>query len=191
MCANSITSLPKINFSPDFDWRLWIKCWDRMQDYYIHHRKERFGLMVRLIADTQQTVHRILDVGCGTGSLMLLLLERFPESEIYGIDFDPTLLALAEKRLSEFAQRVHLVQIDFRDESWLQYVPIKIDADVSATALHWLSQEQLARFYVQLAKILRPRDIFLNADHVRSTDPAIQSAWQQHREQMRKAPTRR
>lgn len=174
-----------IKLPADINWRSWIERWDKMQDYYIARRAERFDLMVRLIADTQETVSRVLDIGCGTGSLMLPILERFPESEVYGIDFDETLLLLAEKRLAEFNGRAHLIQADLRDQSWTKLVPAPIDAAVSATALHWLSREQLARFYDQLAKILRPGGIFLNADHVGNKSLSIQKGWEKHREQVR------
>jgi len=140
--------------------------------------------MVGLIADTQQSVKLVLDIGCGTGSLMLPILKEFREAEVFGIDFDPTLLLLAEKRLAEFGNRVHLIQTDLRDESWLKLVPHPMDAAVSATALHWLSLEQLGRLYDKLAEILRPGAVFLNADHVRSDSKSIQKAWQKHREQM-------
>ena len=173
-----------IKFPAGINWRSWIERWDRMQDYYVARRAERFELMVRLIANTQQVVSRVLDIGCGTGSLMLPILERFPKAEVYGIDFDATLLALAEKRLAEFGERVHLIHADIRDKSWTKLVPAPIDAAVSATALHWLSQEQLARFYGRLAKILRPDGIFLNADHVGSKSLSIQKGWEQNREKM-------
>lgn len=182
--ARDACVLPRIKLPSDFNWRYWIKRWDLMQDYYIARRQERFELMVRLIADTQEAVSRALDIGCGTGSLMLLILERFPRAEVYGIDFDPTLLPLAEKRLAEFGERVHLIQADLRDELWMELVPAPIDAAVSATALHWLSEKQLIRFYSQLAKILRPGSIFLNADHVGSKSLSIQKKWEHHREQM-------
>jgi len=175
-----------IEFPPDIDWRSWIERWDRMQDRYIARREERFSLMVRLIADTQEAVSRVLDIGCGTGSLMLPVLDRFPEAEVYGIDFDPTLLPLAEKRLAEFGGRVHLIQTDLREQSWLELVPAPIDAAISATALHWLSAEQLSRFYDQLAQILRPGGIFLNADHVGSANSAVQKAWEQNRQKVLK-----
>jgi SAM-dependent methyltransferase len=173
-----------VEFPADIDWRHWIERWDRMQERYIDRRQERFELMVRLITDTQRSVLRVLDLGCGTGSLMLPVLKKFPEVEVYGIDFDPTLLALGEKRLCEFGKRVKLIQTDIRDESWLKLVPSPMDAVISATALHWLSPEQLARFYGQLARILRPGGIFLNADHVRSSSPDIQTGWQEQRERM-------
>ena len=174
----------QIKLPADIDWRFWIERWDRMQDSYLPRRKERFELMVGLIADTQQSVKLVLDIGCGTGSLMLPILKEFREAEVFGIDFDPTLLLLAEKRLAEFGNRVHLIQTDLRDESWLKLVPHPMDAAVSATALHWLSLEQLGRLYDKLAEILRPGAVFLNADHVRSDSKSIQKAWQKHREQM-------
>jgi hypothetical protein len=40
----------------------------------------------------------------------------------------------------------------------------------------------LSRFYSQLAQILRPGGIFLNADHVGSADSSIQTAWEQSRQ---------
>jgi len=176
----------KIKFPSDIDWRYWIERWDRMQDRYILRRKERFELMVRLIGDTQRKISQVLDIGCGTGSLMFPILERFPETEVYGVDFDPTLLALAEKRMTKFGDRAQLIQMDLRDEAWLKSVPVPMDAVVSATALHWLSPEQLVRVYGQLARILRAGGIFVNADHVRSSNSSIQKVWQQHREQMSK-----
>ncbi len=178
--------VPQIKLPVDIDWCYWIERWDQMQDGYILRRKERFELMVRLITDTQKAVSRVLDIGCGTGSLMLPILEEFPEAEVYGIDFDPTLLALAEKRLAQFGKRVHLIQTDLRDESWLKHVPNPMGAAVSSTALHWLSPEQLAQVYGQLGQILRPGGIFLNADHVGSGCSSIQEAWQQRREHMLK-----
>jgi len=181
MCKGPVL---EIQFPADFDWHGWIERWDKMQDRYVLCRKERFELMVRLIAYTRHTISGVLDIGCGTGSLMLLILERFPDTEVYGIDFDPTLLALAEKRLTKFGERAHLIQTDLREKSWMKLVPAPIDAAVSATALHWLNPKQLSRFYNRLGRILRPGGFFLNADHVRSSEADIQKKWEQHREQM-------
>ena len=176
--------VPLIKFSVDIDWRDWIERWDKMQNGYLPSRVERFELMIETIASTQRSVTRVLDIGCGTGSLMLPVLKRFHEAEVFGIDFDPTLLALAERRLSEYSDRVHLVQADLRDDSWLKRVPSPNDAAVSATALHWFNPEQLERFYKQLARVLRSGGIFLNADHVRNDCKSIQEARQRHRDRI-------
>jgi SAM-dependent methyltransferase len=149
-----------------------------MQDRYIPARKERFETIVRLIADTQQKVSRVLDIGCGTGSLMLPILETFPAAEVCGIDFDPLLLALAERRLAKFGDRVRLIDADLRKQNWLSFLPTPFDAVVSATALHWFSSQQLCRLYKQFVLILRPCGIFLNADHAGSPFERVQKDWE-------------
>ena len=40
-------------------------------------------------APIASTVMRILDVGCGTGSVTVLLGKQYPEARIYGIDLSP------------------------------------------------------------------------------------------------------
>jgi SAM-dependent methyltransferase len=159
-------------------WRTWINRWDKMQDFYIPARKERFEIVTRLIADSQKKVSRVLDVGCGTGSLMLPILETFPKAEVWGIDFDATLLALAQRRLAEFGGRVKLVRADLRKKGWTKVVEGPFDAIISATALHWFSPPQLNRLYKQFAGILKHGGIFLNADHAGSGCKEIQKEWE-------------
>jgi SAM-dependent methyltransferase len=163
------------------DWRRWISRWDKMQQLYIPARNERFKIIVKLIADTQRRVSKVLDIGCGTGSLMLPVLRAFPNAEVCGVDFDPMLLALAAKRLSRFSSRVKLVETDLRKQKWASTFGSRFDAVISATALHWFSPVQLSRLYKQFAQILRPGGIFLNADHAGSGCKGIQNDWQDRR----------
>ena len=167
-----------------FDWEFWVRRWDRMQERYLVRRQKRFETIIGVIRDTQGSVNRILDLGCGSGSLMLALLEAFPEAEVFGIDFDPTLLLLAERRLMDFQKRATLVLADMRDPKWIEKVPIPTDAVVSTTALHWFTEEQLSKLYKQIAAIIRAGGIFLNADHVGSESDAIQIAWERNRQDM-------
>jgi SAM-dependent methyltransferase len=64
-------------------------------------------------------------------------------------------------------------------------LPASVDAVISATALHWLTEVQLASLYRQLAAVLRPGGIFVNADHVASQQPQVQKFWEQNRDKMR------
>lgn len=166
------------------DCLLWVDRWDRMQERYFVKRTERIETIIRLIRETQPSVESILDLGCGTGSLMLAVLEAFPKVEVVGIDFDPTLLWLAKARLADFTNRSRVILTDLRDASWMKLVKTPFDAVVSAAALHWFSAARLAVLYKQIAQIMRPSRIFLNADHVGSDSPGIQQAWEHHREKM-------
>jgi ubiquinone/menaquinone biosynthesis C-methylase UbiE len=170
-----------VSFPKHIDWQAWIRRWDRMQDRYIPQRKERFDIITRLIADTQPKVSRILDVGCGTGSLMLPVLQAFPTAEVWGIDFDPMLLALAKKRLAKFGSRAKLIEADLRKQNLAQLIDRPFDAVVSATTLHWFSPPQLSRLYKQFGRILRAGGIFINADHACSTKKRVQKRWETHR----------
>ena len=51
---------------------------------------------------------RILDIGTGTGLIALMMAQRFPESEVIGIDIDPEAIAQAREnvRLSPFSERI-------------------------------------------------------------------------------------
>ena len=57
---------------------------------------------------------RILDIGTGTGLIALMMAQRFPESEVIGIDIDPEAVAQAREnvRLSPFSERITIEQQD-------------------------------------------------------------------------------
>ncbi|MFH1614736.1 MAG: class I SAM-dependent methyltransferase [Planctomycetota bacterium] len=175
--------MQELKMPEEFDWQMWINRWDRMQERYIARRSERFEIMIHLVHETQKSIRYILDLGCGTGSLMLEMFKTFPQAEVFGVDFDPTLLPLARKRLRRFRNRTHIIFDDLRKSTWLKTIPKPIDAVVSATALHWMKPDELTKLYGQIAKILGPGGIFLNADHVGSDNDKIQKGWQKHQKQ--------
>ncbi len=177
----------EFDIRPDFDWHVWAERWERMQERYLVARAERFAVMIRMIRATMPAPAKLLDLGCGPGSLSLALLEQFPEAHVVGIDFDPTMLLLAKLRLAQFGPRAELVSADLRQPTWQTLVVPPFDAIVSATALHWLSPQQLTDLYNRIGQILRPEGVFLNADHVGSDFEPIQQAWDKHRDELRSA----
>ena len=94
-----------IRMPKDLDWPAWVTRWERMQERSLVGRDERFKVVARLVGDTQGPAPLILDLGCGTGSLMVVLLEAMPGAQVVGVDLDPSLLLLAEKRLATFGER--------------------------------------------------------------------------------------
>ena len=132
-----------------------------------------------------------MDLGCGPGSLTLALLASMPEAQVWGIDFDPTVLLLARERQATcdpgLGRSAHFILADLRGREWIDALPAPLDAVVSATALHWLQPGELAALYRRIAEVLRPGGIFVNADHVGSDCAPIQEAWEEHRQEMRAA----
>ena len=178
--------MSQMRLPSNVDWRYWVKRFDNMQRRYLVRWEERLAVITRLVQDTQDKTDLVIGLGCGVGSLTERVLETFKTAKVIAIDFDPTLLLLAESRLAKFGRRVRIVQEDLRQQSWTDCIEGKADAVVSATTLHWFSAEQLAVLYRQLADILKPGGMFLNADHVASESSAIQKSWEQHRQAMRR-----
>lgn len=155
----------------------WVSRWDSMQEIYNPDRPERLRTLVTLIRAKHEAPELILDVGCGTGSVMAEVLAAFPSVRAIGLDFDFTLLDIARTRLEPFRNRVELVETDLRKNDWTSHCPSKVDAILSATALHWFTSSQLNRLYGQFYQLLKKGGIFLNADHAGCEDPQIQSVW--------------
>lgn len=174
-----------VQFPESFDWKPWITRWERMQDRYLVKRAQRFALIIELLEKTQRHPATIVELGCGPGSLTIRLLEAFSKAHVVGIDLDPTLLLLAERRTVKFGERVQFLHRDLRDESWIQDISEPVNAVVSTTALHWLNKRHLKQVYRQVAALLEDRGIFLNADHAGSDFGRIQRLWEQRRKSMR------
>ncbi len=175
----------KIHLPNNFDWEYWVERFEKMQKRYLVRQEERFATITRLVGAKEDKVNLVIELGCGVGSLTQRLLEAFGEAKVITIDFDPTLLMLAEARLAKYGPRAEIVQHDLRRKSWTNCIQSKADAIVSATTLHWFSAEELARLYGEFGELLKPGGIFLNADHVGSDSAAIQKSWEEQREIMR------
>jgi ubiquinone/menaquinone biosynthesis C-methylase UbiE len=53
---------------------------------------------------------RVLDVGCGTGTLAILAKQRHPDAEVVGLDGDPKVLAIARAKVARAGVAVELFE---------------------------------------------------------------------------------
>ncbi len=157
-----------------------VERWDRMQVRYIPSREERFRVMFDLVEGEVGRAPRVLDIGCGPGSLSRRLLERFPSARSVGVDYDPVLLELGPASFPRAAlARMNWVEADLRDPEWARALPPgRFDAALSTTALHWLPPRELARLYADLHRRLRPGGVLLNGDKAElgPGEPRLESA---------------
>ena len=81
----------------------------------------------------------ILEVGCGTGNLLLQLAQAFPNSRCTGVDIDPTGLAAAREAVekSGLTERVQIVEGDVRSaiqpETYAVVVMVEVLHEISPT----------------------------------------------------------
>lgn len=65
--------------------------------------------------DQPQSIRNILDVGCGTGLITLMMAQRYPEARIAGVEIDPATAMTAEKNVNstQWSQRITVINRDF------------------------------------------------------------------------------
>ncbi|WP_407702295.1 class I SAM-dependent methyltransferase [Streptomyces specialis] len=173
------------------DWQAWQESWDRQQEWYLPDREERFRVMLDMVEALTGDKPRVLDLACGTGSITARLLRRFPGAVSTGVDLDPALLTIARGTF-EGDDRVEFVTADLTDPEWPARLPYDTyDAVLTATALHWLSADELRALYGRLAGVVRPGGVVMNADHMPGEGTprvhAAERAWTEARRERAKA----
>jgi SAM-dependent methyltransferase len=86
---------------------------------------------------------RVLDLGCGTGSLVFRLVESLPHAEVTGIDVSAANIRAAEagRPRASTAARARFARADY-----LEYAMTPVDAIVSDGVLHLIGGDTLALF---------------------------------------------
>lgn len=97
--------------------------------------------------------NRILDVGCGTGTLLVLVRRRWKSVTAVGLDGDTKVLAIARSKAHKFAEEIALIQafsfeIPFADGSF--------DRVLSSLMLHHLTRSEKVRTLREIFRVLRP-----------------------------------
>ena len=100
-----------------------------------------------------QPGQRVLDLGCGTGTLTLLIKQAYPAAEVIGLDGDLTVLALARAKAE--MGRVTLAfnaGMAFR----LPYPDQAFDRVLTSLVLHHLTTENKQRTLHEVYRVLQP-----------------------------------
>lgn len=151
----------------------WITRWDRQQEGYLPDREERFTALIDAVEAAGRPDPLVLDLGCGPGSLAARLLDRLPDATVVAVDTDPLLLTLG-RSVNAARANLRFVDADLRVPGWTRALGLDRPADVavSTTALHWITGDELAVTYGELATVLRPGALFLNGDNFGVEDRA-------------------
>jgi len=100
---------------------------------------------------------RVLDLGCGTGTLVVLLKRKYATAEIVGIDPDPKALRRAEKKVRRAGVAVQLDE-GFSDE--LPYDEGTFDRVLSSFMLHHLEEHEREKTLREVLRVLKPAGTF-------------------------------
>ena len=96
---------------------------------------------------------RVLDLGCGTATLTLMLQQRYPSAEIRGVDGDPKVLEIARRKVAAAGVRLELDRGLAYD---LAYNDACFDRVVSSLVFHHLTPEHKRAAFREVKRILKP-----------------------------------
>jgi ubiquinone/menaquinone biosynthesis C-methylase UbiE len=117
-----------------------------------------------------QPGERVLDLGCGTGTLAIQAKRRQPDAEIVGLDGDPEVLGRARRKAAAAG-----VEVDF-DEGYsteLPYGDSSFDVVLSTLFFHHLTGSDKRRTAGEVLRVLKPGGRLQVADWGRPADPAM------------------
>lgn len=103
----------------------------------------------------------ILDVGCGTGSLLVPAKVNYPHSRVVGIDPDPQVLRITERKINRNNLKIELKQ------AWGEELPFPDSAFnvvVSTLVLHHVPSGAKIKIIKEVYRILKHDGRFMLAD---------------------------
>lgn len=116
---------------------------------------------------------RVLDIGCGTGTLALMVKEAEPEAEVVGLDADPEILELAREK----AERARVeVRFDEALSTELPYEDNSFDLVLSTLFFHHLAGADKRQTAAEVARVLKPGGELQVVDYGRQPDPLMRAA---------------
>ena len=153
--------------------RSYRKAGDGVTDTHQAHgvmEAEEYDRLIRAIVPSQPLLldtivdylpshpRRILELGCGTGILTVMVQEEYPDAEITGIDLSPEMLKVAAAKPG--LERVRFIAQDLRD-AWPTG---RYDAIVTSLCLHHVSKEDRATVARRALMTLSPGGRFICGD---------------------------
>jgi len=96
---------------------------------------------------------RVLDLGCGTGTLALLIKSHHPKADVFGLDADPKVLEVARAKAAKAGLSIRL---DHGMAFELPYPDVSFDRVISSLLFHHLTRGNKERTLREVFRVLRP-----------------------------------
>ncbi|XVV00307.1 class I SAM-dependent methyltransferase [Actinosynnema sp. CA-248983] len=144
----------------------------RFYDHVIALTRERLWRALTALHVAPRPDDLVVDVGCGTGSLALLLHRLEPRARVVGLDPDPEVLALARRKAPDVRW-----QVGMGDEVAELLGAGAVDTVVSSLVLHQCPLPVKRDILAAMARALRPGGKLVLTDYGRQRTPLMRLAF--------------
>jgi ubiquinone/menaquinone biosynthesis C-methylase UbiE len=96
---------------------------------------------------------RVLDIGCGTGSMAGLIKKLYPDAEVVGIDPDPAALSICRRKASRAGLAIEFDR-GFADH--MPYADASFDRVFSSFMFHHLAADEKTATLNEIRRVLKP-----------------------------------
>jgi ubiquinone/menaquinone biosynthesis C-methylase UbiE len=96
---------------------------------------------------------KVLDIGCGTATLTIGLKKAYPRAEVTGLDGDPKILGIANRKAQRGGIRIEFVEALSVD---MPFPDSHFDRVISSLFFHHLNRENKEKTLLQIRRVLKP-----------------------------------
>ncbi len=139
----------------------------------IPYYKEMIESLINSIPFNSNQPIKVMDLGCGTGTITKQLKEKFPNANVTCLDLAENMIEMAKLKLDGYDD-INYLTGDFYHFNFTE----KYDVVVSSLALHHLIRdEDKKEFYEKIYSALNPGGVFFNADVVLGSNNYLQNLY--------------
>ena len=121
-----------------------------------------------------QSNHHVLDFGCGSATLSLMLKMMKPQTVIRGVDVDAKNIEIAKRKIGSAHADIY---IDKYDGVVLPYADNSFDRVISSLVFHHLNAGQKANSFTEIKRVLKPGGELHIADWGKPSSIAMRGAF--------------
>ncbi|HEV2339636.1 MAG TPA: class I SAM-dependent methyltransferase [Patescibacteria group bacterium] len=110
---------------------------------------------------TLQEGQKLLDIGCGTGTLVMLVKTKHPKAKVTGLDPDQHVLAIAKRKAERSNHAIDFIQAGAEK---LPFASSSFDIITSSLAFHHLPTTIKKQALGEIYRVLKPTGQFLLVD---------------------------
>jgi SAM-dependent methyltransferase len=162
--------VPERTYLPALRFPALTRLFDPLVRYVMREERFKRALIEQAAPKPGQ---RILDLGCGTGTLALMVKAAEPRAEVVGLDADPEILELAR---AKSVKRGVVIELDRALSTELPYEDRSVDTVLSTLFFHHLGGADKRRTAAEISRVLRAGGELHVVDYGRPSDPLMRAA---------------